>query len=72
MKEWETEELENLKADDFETDFKKMFSTSSKLTNKFESMKKPKPATVSTNMKKKLKDFRPYQPIIRALCNPGL
>jgi dynein heavy chain len=23
-------------------------------------------------MKKKLTEFRPYQPIIRALCNPGL
>ena len=49
-----------------------MFSTSTKLANKFESMKQPKPALVATNMKKKLTDFRPYQPIIRALCNPGL
>lgn len=72
IKEWEGGRLENLKPDDVETDFRKMFSTSTKLANKFESMKQPKPAMVATNMKKRLTDFRPYQPIIRALCNPGL
>lgn len=72
MKEWDTGKLENLVPDDVETDFRKMFSTSTKLQNKFEGAKQTKPAGVASMMKKKLTDFRPYQPIIRALCNPGL
>jgi len=49
-----------------------MMGLANRLANRFESMKCSKPQNVAAIMAKKLNDFRPFLPIIRALCNPGL
>lgn len=72
IKEWEQGKLDALVPDEVEADFRKMFSTSSKLSTRFEGAKQQRPAGVAAMMNRKLTDFRPYQRIIRALCNPGL
>jgi len=47
LKEWETGKLEGLVPDEVESDFRKMFSTSTKLATRFETAKLNKPALVA-------------------------
>jgi hypothetical protein len=64
--------LKELKPDDVEADYKNMTKVANNLSTSFENLKIPKAQAVASNMAKKLKDFRPYLPIIRGLRTEGL
>jgi len=64
--------MQSLSPDDIEADHKKMTSASNRLVGIFENMKLVRPKEVADAMKKNLVNFRPYLPVIRSLCNPGL
>ena len=72
MKKWQTNPLNSLEPDEVESDFKKMFGISTKLTNRFEQAKMNKPKAIASQIKTTLQGFRTKVPIIRALCNVGL
>ena len=72
VKQWKQGAIGLLDPDEVEQEFKKMFGTANKLAARFEQSKLPNPMKTAQKIKKDLFDFRPFLPIIRALCNPGL
>jgi hypothetical protein len=64
--------LKELVPEEVESDHKSMLKDANRLARDFETAKIPKAQKVAADMAKKLTDFKPYIPIIRALCNPGL
>lgn len=74
LKAWNDGPVKQLSPPDVETEHRQMLSAANKLAARFENAtpKVLKPMSVASAMSKNLVEFRPYIPIIHALCNKGL
>ena len=69
---WINGPLNQLNPQEVADDHKEMLRASTRLCQKFETAKLPKPEAVAKKMKTELTDFKQWIPIIDALCNKGL
>ena len=69
---WKSNPITSLVPDDVEREHKRMMGLANRLQGVFERDKIPKPKELAKGVLEKIKDFRRFLPLIRALCTEGM
>ena len=69
---WKSNAITSLVPDDVEREHKRMMGLANKLQGVFERDKIPKPKELAKSELEKIKNFRRFLPVIRALCTEGM
>jgi len=64
--------LNSIDPDEIEKEHKRMLMSIARSNNYFEKEKITKPIGIAKDFKKQLEEFKPFIPVIRAICTEGL
>lgn len=64
--------MNSIDPDEIEKEHKRMLMSINRSNNYFEKEKITKPIAIAKDFKKQLEEFKPFIPVIRAICTEGL